>query len=618
MPGLVGLISKLPRKKCDERLKSMLRAIRHESSYRYGLYAETEMFTYIGWTSHRSSFSDCMPIRNENSDIVMFLAGEVFSDSDKILDLRRKGHEFTEGDASYLIHLYEDMGHDFFKELNGWFSGVLIDKRQRKTILFNDRYGMYRVFRNHGKDGFFFSSEAKAILAILPETRELDPKGLSEFMTCGCTLGERSLFKNIEVLPGGSLLEFNKGALQRKGFYFDRMVWEGKARLSENDFKLCFTDMFPRIVNKYFLSQRPVAMSLTGGLDTRMVLGCLDLPPGSLPCYTFGSMYRDTFDVKVARQVARQCGQEHEVIVVGNEFLAELTSYLEKAVFLSDGYMGLSGAVELYANSLAREIAPVRLTGNWGGELLRGVRAFKLTVPRGGILHPELYGFVEEARATFEEISSMRSALSFAAFQQAPQQGYGRLSIERSQLDLRTPFFDNELIELLYQSPDKSDGFALSESIIALFRPDLYAIPTDRGYLGTGGFLARGFRVIWRKALFKAEYYASHGAPNWLVGGTQLINWLHLEDKLIGKHKFYHLRLWLREQLESYVRDVLTNNSQLDVCPCINKKALEGVLNDHFQERKNYIDEIDKVLTIALTHKLLLNSSNMNEMTTDL
>ena len=97
-------------------------------------------------------------------------------------------------------------------------------------------------------------------------------------------------------------------------------------------------------------------------------------------------MYRDTYDVLVSRRIAERCGQPHQVLVLGDEFVRASPDYLDKAVFISDGYMGLSGAAELYLNGQARKVAPVRVTGNYGGELLRGFRAFKGTVPKGNFL----------------------------------------------------------------------------------------------------------------------------------------------------------------------------------------------------------------------------------------
>ena len=63
-----------------------------------------------------------------------------------------------------------------------------------------------------------------------------------------------------------------------------------------------------------------IGMSLTGGLDTRMIMAHARRPPETFPCYTFGSMYRDSFDVKVARKVAKICKQKHFTIKVERDF----------------------------------------------------------------------------------------------------------------------------------------------------------------------------------------------------------------------------------------------------------------------------------------------------------
>ena len=585
----------------------MVRTIRHESFYSHGFHSDPGNFTHIGWTCHERSFEDCMPIYNEKRDIILFLAGEVFSDADLINKLRNLNHEFNGGNASYLVHLYEELGDRFFGELNGCFSGILIDRRLEKSFLFNDRFGMHRLFVHSGKEGFFFSSEAKALLAVLPETREFDPKGLVELITCGCTLGERSLFKDIEVLPGGSLLEFENGNLVRNTRYFDRMTWEIQPRLAEREFSSRFIENLGKVVQKYSSPSMPVAMSLTGGFDSRMLMACLNPSQGSLPCYTFGSMYRETFDVKVARQVAKACGQIHRVLVLGEDFLNNLSGYLEKAVFLSDGYLGLSGAAELYVNALARQIAPVRLTGNWGSELLRAVRAFKFIAPSEGFLLPDLQEYVEEARTTFNQMNKM-NRVSFAPFYQAPHQSYGRLAIERSQIVPRTPFLDNEVVGLVYQAPETIDGFALSERIICHFRSDLLKIPTDRGFLGIDGFIVKTARRAYRQSLSKAEYWIGHGAPDWLVRLSPFVRFLRLEEKLLGMHKFYHFRNWIRKNLREYVRETLLGYRGAGLQTYFPTQRLKQNIDDHLNESRNCGEEIDTMLMVALSFSLLFRA----------
>src|SRR5207248_1615321 len=109
---------------------------------------------------------------------------------------------------------------------------------------------------------------------------------------------------------------------------------------------------------------------------------------GQLPCYTFNGTYRDCADVRIARRVAAICRQDHATLVVDAPFFAEFPRLAEKTIYLSDGAMDITGAVELYVNRFAREIAPVRLTGNYGSEILRGNVAFHPTAFDTGVLEP--------------------------------------------------------------------------------------------------------------------------------------------------------------------------------------------------------------------------------------
>ena len=116
----------------------------------------------------------------------------------------------------------------FVEKLNGLFSGLLIDKRQGKAFLFNDRYGVERVYWHETKDGIFFASEAKALLRVLPELRAFDKEGVAQFLTFGCTLGERTLFRGVHLLPEGSVWSFENGKCQKRK-YFSPETWESQA-----------------------------------------------------------------------------------------------------------------------------------------------------------------------------------------------------------------------------------------------------------------------------------------------------------------------------------------------------------------------------------------------------
>src|SRR5712671_2050645 len=225
MPGIFGLITKMPREWAEPQLLRMLKALQHESFYTTGTWIDEPSGIYAGWTAHENSFSDGMPIRNERGDVVLIFSGEEFPDSGTIRRLHARGHVLDGTGPSYLAHIYEE-DPAFPKGLNGRFHGLLTDLCRGTTTLFNDRYGMHRLYYHESKETFYFAAEAKAILAVRPEVRAADPQALGEFVACGCVLENRTLFTGVHVLPPASAWTFRASSLERRSTYFDPREWE--------------------------------------------------------------------------------------------------------------------------------------------------------------------------------------------------------------------------------------------------------------------------------------------------------------------------------------------------------------------------------------------------------
>src|SRR5207249_8824998 len=113
----------------------------------------------------------------------------------------------------------------------------------------------------------------------------------------------------------------------------------------------------------------------------------------------------------------------------------------------------------------AREIAPVRMTGNYGGEILRRVRAFNLVEPQPGLFRPEFLCYVRRAGETYAGLLRGHP-LSFAVFQQAPWYYYGLLALEQTQLSLRSPYLDNDLVQTVFRAPESA--FATNDVCLRL------------------------------------------------------------------------------------------------------------------------------------------------------
>jgi asparagine synthase (glutamine-hydrolysing) len=530
---------------------------------------------------------------------VVFTTGDILT-SDEAAGVRA----VVSGDVARQLATGDDeTRHQGLADLPGIHAGVFLDANTGQCLLFNDKYGRERVFVHIAHSRLLFSSEAKAILAVAPETRAFDRRGLAEFLSCGCTLGSASLFRGIEVLEAATALTV-EGASVRRRRYFEPGVLEQLAPASDAEFLEGFPAALQATVNGYVDEGPRLAVSLTGGLDSRMVMASLDRGRGTVPTYTFGSMYRTTADVSIAKQVAERCGQPHDVIELGATFLNTFSTHIESAVYISDAYLGLSAAAELYVNRAARSIAPARMTGNWGGELMRGVRAFKWVEPKGGFLSTEL---VNDMHACRDELArAPQHSISAALFQQAPMQGYGRNAIERSQLVMRHPFLADDVVRWLYRSPAKRREADDTAFAVIGRRRELLDIPTDRGLLA--GQRSR-MRKATREALVKAEYLTSHGAPSWLSRVSARLPDALLETRFLGVDKFQHFRYWTRRDLAPFVRDTLSAARHGDLGRWFEMSRVSSMVADHVSGRANFMDEIDKLLTLAVAQKTLFAES---------
>src|SRR5260221_13155931 len=124
MPGIVGLITNMPRVRAEQELRRMLDTIRHEPSYVSGTWTDESLGVYLGWTVRENSFSAGMPLRNERGDVVLVFSGEEFPGPNVVRDLKEQGHEIETGGPPYLVHLYEN-DPPFPPGLNGRFHGRL-------------------------------------------------------------------------------------------------------------------------------------------------------------------------------------------------------------------------------------------------------------------------------------------------------------------------------------------------------------------------------------------------------------------------------------------------------------------------------------------------------------
>lgn len=574
----------------------------HEFFYDSGMYSVPEMGIYAGWVAHENSFVAGQPFFNERRDVVLLLSGECFVDPETRTGLRQKGHDLGQAAGSWLVHLYEEEGNRFFEKLNGLFSGLLIDKRQGKAFLFNDRYGVERIYCHETEGAVFFASEAKALLRVLPELRAFDREGVAQFLAFGCTLGQRTLFRGVQLVPGASLWSFENGKCQKRKYFFPE-TWESQPIPPAEAFVAEFKETFQRILPRYFESESRIGISLTAGQDSRMIMACLPNAGEKPVCYTFSGDQRDTLDALLAARVAEVCGLEHQVLRIGSDFFSDFASHVDRTVYVTDGTLGSLGAHEIYLNSQARALSPVRLTGVFGGEILRGVSMFKPLYVARRLVNAELAESVTSCTRAWSHDGE--HPITFAAFRETPELRFPLLAASGSQVTFRTPYLDNEIVGCAYRAPESvrmSSDCTLS--VVKANNPSLSKVPTDMGEMGYTSELATASRRIVAKVACKFDYFRSEGLPHGLSRLDFLLAQITSALGIAGLHKYLPYRIWFQRELATYVGGIL-KDAQVRYNSLWDPRFLEHMASDHANGRKNYVREIDAVLTLAAVERLL-------------
>jgi asparagine synthase (glutamine-hydrolysing) len=134
----------------------------------------------------------------------------------------------------------------------------------------------------------------------------------------------------------------------------------------------------------------------------------------------------------------------------------------------------------------------------------------------------------------------------------------------------------------------------------------LARIPSDRGVGGNSGWLTSRLSRGFLEFTVKAEYAYDYGMPQWVARIDHILSPFHLEYLFLGRHKFSHFRVWYRDALSKYVREILLDKRTLSR-PLLEPRGVEAIVEGHLKGDRNYTSTIHKVLTLELLHRLFID-----------
>jgi asparagine synthase (glutamine-hydrolysing) len=263
------------------------------------------------------------PMTNEDGSIVVVYNGEIYNYPELRDGVVAGGHRLaTHCDTELLPHLYEDEGIGFVSRLNGIYAFALFDRRRRKLFLVRDPLGVKPLLYAVRHRRLAFGSEAKAILASGLVGAELDEVSLHLTMNIRYIPGERTLFRHIRRLSPGHVLEFQDG--EAHVFSWSSIDWTPEESLDEDDWIEGIRSHYQAAVRRQLLSDVPVGVSLSGGIDSSSIVAMLrKSETGRVMTFTLG-FDEPSDELEDARYVARTFETEHHETVLHEPALVHL------------------------------------------------------------------------------------------------------------------------------------------------------------------------------------------------------------------------------------------------------------------------------------------------------
>ena len=326
----------------------------------------------MGFGFRRLSIIDLVtgsqPVPNEDGSVRAMLNGEIYNYQELRDRLVARGHVFrTTGDTEVLVHLYEEKGPDLVTELRGMFAFALWDRPKRKLLIARDHLGQKPLYYAERGDRLYFASEIKAILAVEPRFRVVDPEALDEYMAIRVIADPRSMFAGVRKLPPAHLLEWDERGLRTRRYWSLR--YEPKLALGEREALEALDAETRESVRLHLVSDVPVGAFLSGGVDSGIVVGQMRaLREDRFQTFSLGTPYREFDETPAARAVSSRYATEHFDGSVTGDVIQDLPTYVYHLDEPSDP---LSACLYRLA-ALARRHVKVVLGGDGGDELFGG------------------------------------------------------------------------------------------------------------------------------------------------------------------------------------------------------------------------------------------------------
>ncbi|MDD4910408.1 MAG: asparagine synthase (glutamine-hydrolyzing) [Candidatus Omnitrophica bacterium] len=310
------------------------------------------------------------PIHNENNRIWIVFNGEIYNFLELREGLIKKGHRFyTKSDTEVIVHLYEEEGIRCVDKLNGMFAFCIWDSAEKRLFLARDRMGQKPLYYRFKNGQLLFASEIKSLLKHPSVSRELDQNSLNEYLTFEYVPAPKSIFKDISKLPASHLMVVQGGKVSLERYWNIRLGW--RDNIDEVEASERLFDLLDKAVNRHLISDVPLGIFLSGGIDSSAIAAFAARPLGNR-MKTFSVSFDDkTFDESpYAELAADHIKSEHYQMKFSAKDCLEIIPDIYDII--DEPFADASLLPTYILSRFTRQHVTVALGGDGGDELFAG------------------------------------------------------------------------------------------------------------------------------------------------------------------------------------------------------------------------------------------------------